>query len=375
MSKKHDYTSWARQITYRSPKLTFIAIQVNFWTLAFLLYSTLTYLNNLYLHEMGEASFPLSFSAIAVTSVFMGVVFGVILGSTDLWIDKSVLGQLSLGRIILIKVLMYPVVLLFIIGMVRYGLSIHLNNYFDGIYTELIESPLTWRYFYLSLLIYTAIMAALISFINQMNSRFGPGVLIPLFLGGYRRPREQERFFMFLDLRSSAAYAEKLGHLEYSSMIKDCFADLNNVLTKNSAEVYQYVGDEAVLTWPAGEGKRKMACLSLFFDFRDELHGRKNYYIKKYGMTPEFKAGLHYGLITAVEVGRIKRELAYHGDTINTAARIQSMCNSYGKSLLISDTVLSALPHIKTAFNIGPLGSISLKGKNNAVELFSVEAN
>jgi len=43
---------------------------------------------------------------------------------------------------------------------------------------------------------------------------------------------------------------------------------------------------------------------------------------------------LHLSIITAVEVGEIKREIAYHGDTINTAARTQRMCNQFCKDFL-----------------------------------------
>lgn len=382
MPSNRDYTTWARNITYKFPKLTYVGIQVNFWVVAFVLYATLTFLTSLYLHEFGEAVFPLSYRYVVLVAVLMGFLFGIILGYTDLWIDHKWMGRLSVGRIILIKIFFYPIVLALIIALIRIGLSSHINTYVEGIYTELIESQLTWRYFYGSLLLYTSFMAAAVSFINQMNTRFGPGVLIPLLMGRFKTPKVQQRFFMFLDLKSSTKHAERLGHLEYSSMIKDCFSDLNNVLTKNYAEIYQYVGDEAVISWLADQGKRKMSCLSLFFDFRDAMNNRKGHYLKNYGFFPEFKAGLHYGIITAVEVGRIKREIAYHGDTINTAARIQAMCNELNESFLISGSVATLLDDgnkepgrsgaRRSQYHFGSKGNISLKGKDKAVEIFSV---
>ncbi len=44
------------------------------------------------------------------------------------------------------------------------------------------------------------------------------------------------------------------------------------------------------------------------------------------------------GKVTAVEIGDIKRDIAYHVDTLNTAARIQSVCNEYNKDFLVSET-------------------------------------
>jgi len=36
---------------------------------------------------------------------------------------------------------------------------------------------------------------------------------------------------------------------------------------------------------------------------------------------------MNAGVVTVAEVGKYKKEIAYHKDTINTAARIQVKCN------------------------------------------------
>jgi len=51
------------------------------------------------------------------------------------------------------------------------------------------------------------------------------------------------------------------------------------------------------------------------------------YYLSKYGRVPVFKAGIHGGKVMALEVGSVKKELAYLGDIVNTTARIQGECN------------------------------------------------
>jgi adenylate cyclase len=67
---------------------------------------------------------------------------------------------------------------------------------------------------------------------------------------------------------------------------------------------------------------------------------RLTIYRKQYERIPEFKAGLHIGKVTAVEVGDIKRDIAYLGDTLNTASRIQGICNDYEKKFLSSVSAL-----------------------------------
>ncbi len=373
MSNHLGYTSRARRIAYNFPKFSYLSIQINFWILAYFLFTSITYLNILYLNEFIEIDIPLTYPMVIIDTIFLGLFVGLTTGILDIYMDKIGVRKLSFGLIMLIRIVEYPIILLFIIGMIKLSLATVGDTFFNGIYSELMDSSLVWRYLYGSMLIFTAFMAAILALINEMNNKFGPGILIPMMMGKYKRPKEQKRFFMFVDLKSSSEHAENLGHVNYSSMIQDCFLDLNKVLGKNNAEIYQYVGDEAVVTWPAEEGIKKMYCISLYYGFKARLETRREYYTKKYGFVPHFKAGLHLGIVTAVEVGDIKREIAYHGDTINTAARIQGVCNQYDKELLISRSVSDVLPDNLESYQLEPLGHVSLKGKHKTVELFSVE--
>jgi adenylate cyclase len=72
-----------------------------------------------------------------------------------------------------------------------------------------------------------------------------------------------------------------------------------------------------------------------------------------------------------VEIGEIKRDIAFHGDTINTAARIQSLCNTYNKSLLMSKG-FTEFDGFGSQFMSTSLGLVTLKGKLEGVELVSV---
>ena len=66
--------------------------------------------------------------------------------------------------------------------------------------------------------------------------------------------------------------------------------------------------------------------------FKSNNFQRREYYEQEYGVYPEFKAGLHGGALMVAEVGSVKKELAYHGDVINTSARIQAECNKHNVS-------------------------------------------
>jgi adenylate cyclase len=112
--------------------------------------------------------------------------------------------------------------------------------------------------------------------------------------------------------------------------------------------------------------------IKFFFAFQKHLQKRKGYYQNKYNFLPEFKAGANIGNITVAEVGDFKREIAYHGDTINTASRIQSVCNTYGKSFLISENLKNEI-EFSGISNLEFITTTKLKGKEKEINLYSVE--
>ncbi|MGB2960067.1 MAG: adenylate/guanylate cyclase domain-containing protein [Bacteroidota bacterium] len=217
--------------------------------------------------------------------------------------------------------------------------------------------------------IYLGIVVAHSLFILQVAEKFGQGVLMNFLVGKYHRPREEVRIFMFMDLKSSTAYAEKLGHTKYSRLIQDCFSDLTETVTRHNAQIYQYVGDEVVLTWDLAKGLDNNNCINAFFDYDKTLQQRGGYYRQHYGVIPEFKAGVNLGDVMVAEVGELKKEIAYHGDALNTAARIQEKCNEFAKRILISGKVRDALSG-HPGQDFGEVGSIRLKGKEKPVNIY-----
>jgi len=220
-------------------------------------------------------------------------------------------------------------------------------------------------------IVYWGFTISLALFVLQINEKFGQGVLLNFLIGKYHRPKEERRIFMFMDLKSSTTYAEKLGHIRYSQLIQDCFFDLTDIVTDYEASIYQYVGDEVVLSWNIDKGIQHGNCVNAFFAYDNYLQNRRAYYLNKYGVVPEFKAGMNVGDVTVAEVGEIKKELAYHGDVLNTASRIQDQCNQYQRKLLVSRQMKTHCEK-EPKYSFESLGTIVLKGKTKSVDIFAV---
>ena len=69
------------------------------------------------------------------------------------------------------------------------------------------------------------------------------------------------------------------------------------------------------------------------------------------------------------EVGLLKKEIAFHGDTINTAARIQELCNEKGKIFLTSEYFRSD-EAASDKYEWEDMGDLLLKGRQTSTKLY-----
>jgi adenylate cyclase len=206
----------------------------------------------------------------------------------------------------------------------------------------------------------------------QVNDKFGQGLLVSFILGRYHKPRKELRIFMFLDLIDSTRIAEELGNEKYYQLIKNFFADITNSIIYNGGKIYQYVGDEVVVSWKFDENKPNHDCLQCYFGIREAIEKRREKYVEQFGMVPDFKAAIHYGEVTAGEIGIIKRDLTFSGDVLNTTARIMGFCRKHQKRLLISGALHGYLSGVDSTFEFTTVGTEELRGKAEEVELVAV---
>ena len=212
------------------------------------------------------------------------------------------------------------------------------------------------------------------SFINnimlRMVKKVGKSNFRSWIFGMMSKPKEAERIFMFLDMKSSTRIAEQLSHQKFSQLVQDVFNDMA-VFDNYMGEIYQYVGDGAIISWPLKKGLKNNNFLRGFYGFTKVINKREKYYQKRYGLTPKFKAGIHVGKVMVLQVGRIRRDISYNGDILNTTARIESMCNAYNKNLLISSDLHEMMADAN-GYYVKELDNIKLKGKRRKIGIFYV---
>ncbi len=296
----------------------------------------------------------------------ISIILGLMVGVFEEFVLKRFFQKISSFFVTIIRTVLYSLIISIILCLV---LSIEISfvqqiTYYEAV-TQYLYSTLFIRDF-----LFTLIAIIIILFISQVMELTGKKNFLKLMLGLYHRPREVSRIFMFLDLKDSTAIAEKLGNTLYSALIKDFFYDISEAIIMFNGEIYQYAGDEIIVTWPL-KGDN-INCIRTFFKIKEIIKKKRNTYSKKYKLIPEFKAGMHCGQVVVTTVGRQKKEIAYHGDVLNTTARIEGKCNELGQKLLVSKSMLPFIKKDKN-FILKEKGAIELKGKSEKLSLYGVQ--
>jgi len=210
------------------------------------------------------------------------------------------------------------------------------------------------------------ILALSVQFVVQMNRLIGANVLRYFATGVYHRPKGEERVFLFLDLEGSTQLAERLGSARYFELLRRVVDDLSHAVLETGGEIYQYAGDEVVVTWPLARGVRAANCVRCFFEARTAIGREAPRYQRDFGVVPRFRGGLHGGLVTAGELGDLRVQIVFVGDILNTAARLEEHAKRAGLDLVASGALLERLA-LPPGVEATRCGELALRGKDAPV--------
>jgi adenylate cyclase len=303
----------------------------------------------------------IEFTEAATISVLIGLMVGIL----EEFVFKYAFQSIPVLLVFLIRTLLYSLLASIVLCLVLSIETADTENisYIKAV-IEYLYSPMFQRDF-----LFSFGFIVIMIFLSQVTLLIGRANFFRLLFGFYHRPREVFRIFMFVDLTGSTSVAEKLSNKEYSMFIKDYFSDACDAIMLCKGEIYQYAGDEIIVVWPIRNDN--INCVRSFFKMKEIIERKRKKYESKYGIVPDFKAGIHGGKVVVTSVGKQKQEIVYHGDVLNTAARIEKKCNELKQNLLISVDMLNYL-RLENNFAVEEKGEIELKGKAKKLLLYGV---
>jgi adenylate cyclase len=213
--------------------------------------------------------------------------------------------------------------------------------------------------------------AFVFAFILDVNTLLGQNVLINFITGRYYAPRLESRVFLLIDMEGSTGLAERLGPLAFHRLVNRFVEDLTRPIVAARGEIHRYVGDELIATWKLKEGTSDARCVAACFAAIDKLGRSASEYRREFGAAIAVRAGLHCGPVVTGEMGSVKREIVFLGDTVNTAARIQDLCRQTGDRVLASADLIDRL-ELPSGIAKRSLGDLRLRGKGADLALYAL---
>lgn len=264
--------------------------------------------------------------------------------------------RLPLASYFLVKVVFYCVVI--VAGLVLSRLLMSIGNRQFIIFDQNFQNSV----------FFSVGMSVFGNLIIETGRLLGFGTLKNLLLGRYARPRSEQKAFLLIDMKDSTGLAEKLGAIRFHELLNAFFRDIADAALECDAEIHKYVGDEAILTWPEGLAVSAGDCLICPFLVRQNIVRNAARYRDRFGTVPEFRAALHCGEIVAGEIGDVRREIAYVGDTLNVAARLLEASKGLRRDVLASGELLAKV-HLPAGLQAEALSTLSIRGRDAPLEI------
>lgn len=219
-------------------------------------------------------------------------------------------------------------------------------------------------------LLFWMVLLLVTQLVIEINEKYSPGVFVDILLGKYVKPKTENRIVAFIDLNDSTSIAEKLGHMQYFKFIREFIYHVSNALIEYGGRIYQYVGDEIVVSWIDNDQNIRR-CLKAIIEARRNIQKESIKFKRDFDTIPEFRVGIHIGEVTVGEIGVIKKDIAMSGDTMNTTARIRSACSDMNKKFIVSKDFIEK-SNLED-FQWESMGLVELKGKRKEIELFHLK--
>ncbi|MGH6814954.1 MAG: adenylate/guanylate cyclase domain-containing protein [Hyphomicrobiaceae bacterium] len=219
--------------------------------------------------------------------------------------------------------------------------------------------------------IYSFFVIALFLFFLQTQALIGARTLLNVVLGRYYRPVREERIFLLIDLAGSTPLATDLGDERFYEFLSAFFFEIDSAIVEHGGEVYTYVGDAMIATWPLGRPEANAQAVHAVFAARAHVAGKAAWFRERFGRIPHFRAIVHGGPVVSGECGDSRRQITYLGDVLNTTARLETLCKQLDVETLVSRAMRERMD-LPDRFVAVDLGSHALKGVSNPLAVLSL---
>ena len=170
---------------------------------------------------------------------------------------------------------------------------------------------------------------------------------------------------LFSDIRDYTTLSEQMTPDENFKFVSSFNERMGPTIRKHHGFINQYLGDAIMAIFPGQPSDALEAAIEMHQEVRrlNEERSLKNKVPIRIGV------GIHTGpLIMGITGDEHRMDAATISDTVNTAARLESLTKQYRASILLSDACLLEIE--KEKYRLRYLGLVKLKGKNEPLHIY-----
>jgi adenylate cyclase len=220
---------------------------------------------------------------------------------------------------------------------------------------------------------YSLAASLLTIFIMRLRDLVGRDVFVSLLTSRYRTPLREERIFLFFDLVGSTSFAERHGDLRAQQYLGEIFRVMADPVRRYRGSIDDYIGDSAIISWHFDTGARQAACIRCALGVFAALRADPDWWIERFGEVPQLRAALHGGPVITAEIGVDHHKITYFGDTVNTTARLESLCRTLEAHFLISADLLARI-ELPAGVDLEDKGVFNVRGRGQELAVAALSA-
>lgn len=178
---------------------------------------------------------------------------------------------------------------------------------------------------------------------------------------------EKKLTVLFLDIKGFTTISESMNPEENFVFLNTFLKRMNPHIHSKGGFVDKFIGDAIMALFP-DDGPRAAVEAAITMQYELQLYNQER---ESQGLAPlGMGIGIHTGNLMIGTVGTIDRlDTTVIGDTVNLAARLESLTRIYHSPILISEATRQELPE---DYHIRKIDRVQIKGKRTLVDVYEV---
>jgi adenylate cyclase len=199
----------------------------------------------------------------------------------------------------------------------------------------------------------------------------GGRTIFYLLVGKYHRPIRERKIFLFLDINGSTKLVESLGPEKTNQLFGKFMFNASKPIADHGGEIYRYQGDGFIATWDWKADERVNGILEAVDDLYATVAHERPEYERRFGVCPDFRIGIHGGDVIVCEEGDIRRNIAFYGDAINIAARMETKAKEVGMDCILTSDIATLFDDPEG--RLVDLGKENVRGIDRDIAIYGLE--